>query len=177
VKTTITEALAEIKTLNARIKKKREVVMVYLARDALLRDPHEKDGGSLEFIKRERQAIADLEENIVRIREAIQQSNLESKLSINGDERSIAGWLNWRREVSDGQKKFLASLTQKITGIRQDSMRQGYQVVDKESDKRGEVIIAINEQRLAEETESLEQTLGTLDGKLSLLNATTTINV
>src|SRR5579863_1653454 len=62
---TITEALAEIKTINKRLESKRESVRNYIARDVRVRDPLEKEGGSAEFIKRERQAIIDLEERIV----------------------------------------------------------------------------------------------------------------
>ncbi len=177
METTITEALAEIKTINARIAKKQEAVTRYLARDARLRDPLEKDGGSISFVRRERQAIGDLEERIVAIREAIQHSNLENTLAINGVERSIAGWLNWRREVSEGQRRFLGQLTQNIAGVRQKCLKEGYQVVEKESDRQGDIVVALNEQKLTEETEAIETTLGVLDGKLSLLNATTTIEV
>lgn len=67
-KSTITEALAELKTINARLETRRQNVGQYLMRDARLKDPLETDGGSVEYVTRERQAIKDLEERIVQIR-------------------------------------------------------------------------------------------------------------
>ena len=74
MQTTITEALAELKTLGKRIEKKRESVAMFLTRQDGLKDPLEKDGGSVEFIKRERQAVKDLEQHHVNIRLAIQRA-------------------------------------------------------------------------------------------------------
>jgi len=174
---TITEGLAEIKTLNARITKKREAVVRYLARDSRLKDPLEADGGSAEFVKRERQAIGDLEERLVRIRCLIQQKNLETPVTVGQSTRSLASWLNWRREVSQHQKGFLQVLTNTVNKIRQEALKSGMQITEKDSGQTGEVVIVLNERQLAAETEEMEQTLGDLDGKLSLLNATTTIEL
>lgn len=178
-KLTITESLAEIKTINARILKKREAVMRYFARDGRLRDPLESDGGSIEFVKRERQAINDLENRLVAIRCAIQASNLASKVMVGEQSRSVAEWLNWRREVSEQAKNFLATMTNTLNKVRQECLKQGWQVTEKDSGatQTGEVIVSVNERQLAKETESMDQLLGELDGKLSLLNATTTIEV
>jgi hypothetical protein len=176
-KMTITEGLAEIKTINARIAKKRESVMRYFARDGRLRDPLEADGGSIEFVKKERQAIRDLEERIVDIRCAIQAVNLKTKVAVGEQSRTVASWLNWRREVSEHAKQFLATMTATVSKVRQECLKQGWTVTDKETSTPGEVIVAVNEKQLAKETEAMEQTLGELDGKLSLLNATTTIDV
>ncbi len=52
-KLTITEALAEIPTIEKRIEKKREFILNYLYRQSSVRDPHEKDGGSTVLIVRE----------------------------------------------------------------------------------------------------------------------------
>ena len=178
-KLTITEALAEVKTINARIQKKRESVMRYFARDGRLRDPLEADGGSIEFVKRERQAIADLEARIVAIRCAIQTSNLSTSATVGDQTRTVASWLNWRREVSQNSKQFLATMTATLNKVRQDCLKQGWTVTEKDAGtaQAGEVIVSINERQLAKETEAMEQLLGELDGKLSLLNATTTIEV
>ena len=50
---TITEALAEIKTISKRLEKKRESIFNFVGRQDGIRDPLEKDGGSVEFIIRE----------------------------------------------------------------------------------------------------------------------------
>ena len=176
-KLTITEALAEIKTASARIDKKREAVMRYFSRDSRLRDPLEVDGGSKEFVRRERQSIADLEERIVRIRSAIQEVNLHTPLTIGHRTNTVSQWLNWRREVSARHKGFLNQMAQALTAVRQNALRQGMQVTDKENYAPGDVLVMVNEQELAREIEELENVLGSLDGKLSLLNATTLIEV
>lgn len=174
-KTTITEALAEIKTISARIHKKREAVMRYFSRDAKLRDPLEKEGGSQEFVRKERQAIADLEGNIVTIRSAIQHANLRTSLTVGEQKRTVAEWFNWRREVAPGQKSFLQLMANQLTQVRQHAVRQGMVVTSAETYTPGEVFVAVNEQELAAQIEQMERILGDLDGQLSLLNATTTI--
>lgn len=176
-KLTITEALAEIKTIVARIQKKREAVMRYFARDTRLRDPLEKDGGSIEFVTRERQGIKDLEDRLVAIRCAIQASNLETLLVVGDFKRPVAAWLNWRREISEGAKGFIGTMTATLNKVRQEAIKQGLKLTEGESKEMGEVVVAVNERQLAKESEGMEQLLGDLDGKLSLLNATTTIEV
>src|SRR4029077_17206699 len=98
-KLTITEALAEIKTIGKRVETKQSQLESYIVRDSRMRDPMEKDGGSAEFIKRERQAITDLQKRVVNLRLAIQQSNMVTKLSLNGTDMTVYEWLIWRREV------------------------------------------------------------------------------
>lgn len=176
-KLTITEALAEIKTAQSRIAKKREAVMRYFSRDSRLRDPLEQEGGSKEYVRKERQSIRDLETRIVRIRSAIQDVNLKTTLAINGSTKSVAEWLNWRREISNNQKSFLGQMAAALTQVRQNALRQGMTVTDKESYAPGDVVISVSEQDLSKEIEEMETTLGTLDGKLSLLNATVTVEV
>src|SRR5690348_16121509 len=107
---TITEALAEVKTIEKRIAKKRESIGQYLARQEKVKDPLANDGGSVDFIKREEQAVSDLEERLIAIRRAILAANTSTQVSVNGDTRSIQDWLTWRREVAPKQKDYLAKL-------------------------------------------------------------------
>lgn len=174
---TITEALAETKTIAARIAKRQQTVTQYLARDARMRDPLEAEGGSMEFIRRERQGITDLETRLVSIRTAIQRKNLETPLTVRGVTRTVAEWLNWRRELSDNRRKFLGSINSLIQGARQNAARQGAAVVTDVNAKPGDIIVAVSEGELAAEIEEFEAVLGELDGKLSLMNATTMIEV
>jgi hypothetical protein len=176
---TITEALAEIKTTGKRVETKRDNTLKYLARESRVKDPMEQEGGSTTFIRQERQGIADLEQRIVDIRTAIQEVNLTTKLSLNGVSRSISEWLTWRREVAQGQKAYVNKMISGVNGIRQQVIKEGRKFTDKESDLSlpTDVIVHVNEKALLEEAEKLEQTLGELDGKLSLLNATTTIKL
>src|SRR5215831_611359 len=97
---TITEALAELKTIDKRIEKKREFVLSYLLRQEMFKDPLEKDGGSVSAIRREMQSIVDLEERRITIRRAVQQANERNSVMVGKQTRTIADWLVWRREVA-----------------------------------------------------------------------------
>lgn len=177
--TTITEALAEIKMIGKRLTTKREFVTQYLGRQEGLRDPLDAEGGAPVVLQRERQGIADLEQRIVSIRSAIQKANTETILTIEGVSRSIADWLVWRREVAQGQAAFISKLRQSILAARRDGQQKGFAVRMPGEDAKAlsDIIINVDEGGLAREAEALEIILGTLDGKLSLLNATVLIEV
>src|SRR5216117_1550011 len=122
---TITEALAEIKTIGKRIAKKRESISGYIARQDNLKDPLGSEGGSVEFIKRERQAIRDLEERIVELRAKIARANATTIIAVNGDSRSVADWLTYRREVAPGQQQFLNGLRNGLDNLRKQVAAKG----------------------------------------------------
>jgi hypothetical protein len=176
---TITEALADIKTTQARIEKKRRSILEHVVRDSRFKDPMEAEGGTVEYIKRERQAVHDLEEKIVKIRSAIQRANLEIRLEIGGVERTLAAWLNWRREVAQGAGLFLEGLVQRIGLNRAHAGRVGLarEPAPAPGMQQADVVVNVPERELAEEIEKHATILGQLDGKLSLLNATTTVDV
>jgi hypothetical protein len=177
---TITEALAEIKTIGKRIEKKRQSVASYLLRDSRLKDPLEKDGGSVKFITEERQGIHDLEKRIVAIRTAIQKSNLTTLATIGSREQSVAEWLTWRREVAPGAQAFTTQLNSGIRTAREKIQKEGGRLVvsaDAEANSARELIVNTDEKALLGEQEAFEKTLGELDGRLSLLNATTVIEL
>lgn len=182
MKTTITEALADIKTSVARIEKKRQQISAFLGRDSRLRDPHEREGGSLEFVRRERQSVADLEEKIVKIRSAIQVANQNTVIEIEDVSRTVAEWLNWRREIAENQRKFLAHMVAQVANFKAQATRQGQNVVANVAvapnmSPTGDLIVNIDETKLADEIDKLEKVIGTLDGRLSLVNATVTVEV
>jgi hypothetical protein len=175
---TITEALAELKTIDKRIQKKREFVLAYLLRQEMFKDPLEKDGGSVSAIKREMQSIGDLEERKIAIRRAVQRANEANTVAVAGQTRTIADWLVWRREVAPVQQSFLASIRTKIEQARQEAARKGAGLsASAEAAKPNDVIVNVNEQELARQIEGLEEVLGNLDGQLSLRNATLMIDV
>lgn len=174
---TITEALAELKTLASRIEKKRNSVNRYFARDGQMKDPlaDELPGGTKEFVKRERQAIGDLEERIIRIRVRIQAANVATALEVNGVTRTIGEWLAFRREVAQGRKGFLDVMAGHLNAVRMEAKKAGRAVSTEE--RPADVVIAVSETELAAEIEAHATLMGTLDGRLSLINATTTIDV
>lgn len=179
--TTITEALAELKTLGKRVESKRAFILSYVARQEIVRDPLANQGGSDAAIKAERQSVADLEERAVTIRLAINAANVATLVTVGSTTRSIAGWLTWRRDVAPKVKAFQATLRNQIMGVRQQAQQKGMQIVQNNqsgsdaSDKN--IIINVDEKALAEEIEAMETTLGTLDGLLSLKNATVLIDI
>lgn len=176
---TITEALASVVTIGKRLEKKREFVTTFLCRQDAIRDPLQIQGGSSQAIQAERQSIADLEKNIIEIRRGIQAANARENVTIGGVTNSIADWLVWRRDVAPTQQNFLRQLRNKIDTVREQAKKQGVQMVPagQPAAQPTDVIVNIDERKLATEIENLETTLGTLDGALSLKNATTTIEV
>lgn len=176
---TITEALAEIKTIGKRIQKKREFVQQYLVRQEIVRDPLENQGGSRQAIAQELQGIKDLEERLIALRRGIASVNASATLTIGNTTRPIQDWLTWRREVAPNRKASVAQLRSSLNSFRQQSAAKGMTVrtepTNDPNDK--DVIVNVDERALAQEAESIEEVLGTLDGLLSLKNATTTFDV
>ena len=182
---TITEALAEIKTIGKRLEKKKQAILTNIGRDSRLKDPLED---SVRFVAQERQAIEDLEKRIVAIRTAIQRSNLNTPCTVGENTMMVQEWLNFRREISANRQHFLASINQGVKQIRDKIQAQGgrvtfaaaaavAQVAADGEKKPPEVLLHLDEKKLLEEQEGLEKVLCDLDGKLSLLNATTVIEV
>lgn len=175
---TITEALAELKTLEKRIEKKREFVNSYLFRQEMLKDPLLTQGGSTAALLSERQSIRDLEGNVVTIRTAIQRINLDTIFDVCGTTNSITGWLVWRRDVAPKQQEHLRRMRQILDQARSQAQKQGYAVTQNAADaKPQDVVVNLDEKALAQDIEMLETVLGTLDGQLSLKNATVTISI
>ena len=177
MKVTITEALAEIKTIEKRVAKKKEFVLAHLYRQERLKDPLQADGGSVEAVRQERQAIADLDERKVAIRRAVQQANVDTDVTVSGTTRSVADWLVWRREVAPGIQAFLNDINGRILAVRQEAMRNGFQVTSENAQSPNDVVVNINEAKLADSVEQLEEILGNLDGQLSLKNATVFVEI
>ena len=176
---TITEALAEIKTIAARLAKKRDTINGYIARIEGVRDPLEKSGGSAKVIREERQAIADLESRLIALRLGISRANDATVVTILGQSRSISEWLTWRRDVAPGQRQFLAGLMANLKHIRDQAKSKGASVVSASvgvgEAQPTDIVVNIEERELGQEIELLEDIFGQLDGQLSLKNATTTI--
>lgn len=177
-KLTITEALAELKTIDKRAAKKHEFIKQYLMRPRQMMDPHEKDGGSPTILIRERQSLFDLLERRVRIRTAITKANSTETITVNGKTRTIAEWLTWRRDVAPLVGKQLAELAQGIQQVRAQLRAKGVALTASgEGQGDNDVLVNINEKELSESIENHETTLGTLDGQFSLKNATIVVEV
>lgn len=170
MQTTITEALAELKTLAKRIDGKRNFIGSHLVYHASMKDPLTKDGGAPEVLRREQQAISDLEARVVAIRAAIQRANLETPITVQDQTKTVSEWLAWRKDVLPGQKSFYAGLTQGINSRRRE-------FTTKASAAPEDIVVNVDEKGLAEAIERINIIESTLDGQLSLKNATVTITV
>lgn len=174
---TITEALAEMKTLEKRIAKKRQFVADFLWRPERLKDPLDKQGGSVAAVQEARQSIDDLCKRAVDIRLAIQDANESATITVAGVTKSIAEWLVWRREVAPGQQQFINNMRMNINRMREEAQQKGIHVTATEAASLDDVVVNVDEKALAAEAEQIEEVLGALDGQLSLKNATVTIGV
>lgn len=174
---TITEALAEIPTIDKRIQKKKEFVCNFLFRQSAVRDPHEKDGGSEDVLKRELQSITDLTQRKITIRLAITQANLSNHIVIEGQTKTIAEWLTWRREVAPTIDNLYQAMAQKFNEMRTVARQQGLNVSDKDAGFSKDFVTHFSEKELAELRDVHEKTIGLLDGQLSLKNATILLDI
>lgn len=167
---TITEALAELKTLAKRLQAKRQYVVDHLIRPEIVKDPLEKDGGTPVVLAREAQAIADLAQRVITIRTSIQKANHITPVTVNGETRTLAEWLTWRKEVAPGHQSFLNAIR---TGIQQN--RKAWAA---RTDTNGAgLLVNWDEAALAADIEKTEKILGELDGQLSLKNATVMVEI
>jgi hypothetical protein len=175
---TITEALAEVKTIGKRIEKKREFIRNYALRQEMVKDPLLKDGGSEKLIQESAQAISDLSQRLIVIRRRVQEKNMSTTITILDTTRSVTDWLTWRKEVAPGQVQFVANLRLYLEKTREQMRTKGVTVGATSVDlKPTDIVVAVDEGMLAKTAETFEEILGTLDGKLSLINATTTIEI
>jgi len=178
VTTTITEALAEIKVIEKRVASKQTFITQHLTRAENLKDPLIKDGGSDMVITREMQSLHDLREQAVRIRRQIAEANATTTVTLNGTTRTIADWLRWRRDVAPLERNFLASLVLTVERARQQAVNKGGALVSNVNigdTKPSDIVVNMSEVELNRRHEELQAILETLDGQLSLKNATVTI--
>jgi ribosomal protein L7/L12 len=169
---TISEALAQIHTIDRHIARKQKLIEAYLFRDAALRDPLERDGGTAFLLARELQSIRALEERKILIRRAVQAANQRAVISHGTQTRSSADWLVWKREVVALRSRFLQQLRARIDQARREAGRHGGAVGSQRN-----VVVHLNEKDLNDDIEALEELQGYLAGQMSLKNATATVEL
>jgi hypothetical protein len=179
---TITEALAEIKTIQARVAKKRTAVYPHLCRQAGVRDPYELNGGADKVIRKEVQSVRDLEQRMVKLRSAIQKANDATTFELHGETRSISEWLIWRRDVAPGQRGWFEQALGVIDKARRSAMQSGFKVLQsgdstEQASAVGDIVVNVSELSLSQGAEQVERLLGDLDGQLSLKNATVIVDI
>ena len=185
-KMTITEALAEVKMIVKRIGKSASIVQANTSRLEFETDPYETKGGSAKVIGEYLQSIRDLGTRLVNIRHCIAEANLRTRLTVQvgegkiGVSRTIGEWLIWRREVAESEQSILAKVARQATNQRNEARENPRVMPNKDKDATPEVarlILHVDIGDLQDKAAKIEEILGVLDGKLSLLNATTTIEI
>jgi len=176
---TITEGLAEIKTIVKRIAKKQDAVLDLVWRFEGIKDSMLKEGGAEPYVKTEMQAIEDLDTRILSIRQAINRVNGVETITLQGTVRNISEWLIWRREIVQRRKEFFDALAAKIQDAKSRAQKAGNQVYASSGVVPGpgeakiqDITLNISELEINKERERIETILGELDGQLSLKNAT-----
>lgn len=179
VKTTITEALAELKTLDKRIESTRDFVLRYGIRQGSTIDPLQDEGGSDVEIPRRMQSLTDLLQRKVDIRTAINSVNASTVLDIAGEKRTVAEWIIWRREAFKQELDAYQRLQQHILAARKDCNSKNLALRDdgQQPVKVNEVSCFIKEGQIQKNIERLTAIESTLDGQLSRVNATTTVEI
>ena len=181
---TLTEALTELRSLDKRIKAKREAIRSYLARQAAMADPFHAEGGTSAFITRELEGIETFEERVLALRGAIYEANSATKLEIGDETRTLAEWLTWRTEIAYPRQRFLQKLYQRIKDVRREALARGTTVVTATiaagalgAPPPAGVIVNVNERELVNELEGLDTMLSQFEGQLAVKNATTMVTV
>jgi len=173
---TVTEALAELATIDKRLGKKSQDMLPYVARLEQIKDPFVKTGGSEKYLTEQRQSFHDLMMRKINLRGAIARANSETMIQIGRQEMSVADWLVWKRECYGVKSGMLKGLLSQVQGARTEAQKRGVGFVKQESVSVPEdIVVCLDEQALIEELDELEETYGRLDGLLSLKNATTTV--
>lgn len=176
---TITEALAEIPLIEKKIQSKREYISQNVGRTSVMADPLAKtEGGSPAVIAREFQAIGDLSTQLVKIRSAIQERNTTNYVTLGEKTMTVAEWLNWRREVAPKTVSFLKQVTQACQQMKNQFERSPQILKDQEGKQTIiQPVFHVDLEWVQKELERNEAILGELDGKLSMMNATTFVEV
>lgn len=176
---TITEGLAEIKTVVKRLAEKRQFILDHLSRRADTIDPlaRQGSGSSEKAVLEALQSHSDLCNCIVTIRRAIRRANEATEVTVSGHTMSIADWLVWRRESLVQQNSTNVAIQQQIRVLRSSMTKAGGSVNPKEDPKGSDMLLHINEKALATNIEELAAIETTLDGALSLANATIQIEL
>ncbi len=173
----ILEALAEIKLIQNKINKKRAFISENLVRPASRVDPlvDDKGNSSPRMVAESLQAIHDLEENVVAIRQAINTANQKNVMAVGNTTRTVAEWLTWKRDVLPERRAFLEQLSKRIYVVR--NQQAGAKMMGNQLVPGEDVIVHLVEADLAKDIEGIQEIADKLDGLLSLNDARILIQV
>ena len=172
---TITEALAELATIDKRLPKKIAEMLPYVARVEQIKDPFAKSGGSEKYLREQRQSVGDLLTRKVNLRAAIARANAETMIVVGKQEMSVGDWLVWKRECYAVYLDMLKKLLGQAQAARAEAVKRGVSLTTDAKATPDDIIVNLDEQELIAQIDDLEETFGRLDGLLSLKNATTLV--
>ena len=170
----ITEALADIKTLQKRIVHKEQFILTHICLQGNMRDPLTKEGGSKKAVDAAYQAISDMGKRIEGLRTAINTANTKTDVTVNGITKTVSEWLVWRRDVYPTTKRVLENIILSVKRVKDDVQAKGLTMAS-DATEPSEVTVFTDETKLLKDIDNLEVAIGSLDGQLSLVNATVDI--
>jgi len=119
------EALKKIKDLQRKVDDLREKIRDNCAINSLQEPKYGTEHEQRDKIKEWLQGVEDTLEEVLRLRVAIQKTNLNTPVTIElGGKnvvKSIAAWIHRRRDLAEEQRKAWACLTDR--GIREGHMQ------------------------------------------------------
>jgi hypothetical protein len=175
---TITEALAELRLIPKVITSREAAIYANITRLSDKVDPMSAEGGQPVHIERMLQSIRDLNDYRMNIREAIEDSNATTEVTIAGHTHTVAWWLRWQREVEPEQKELFVSIQAKIDVARREMAMAMNRIASPDAQaKVPQVVTNIAEDKLRQMSEELLVIESELDGKLTLSNSVTTITI
>jgi hypothetical protein len=130
------------------------------------------------MIQSETQALADLGRRLMKIRAGISRANLETEITVGEETRSVHDWLVWKRELSAPQAAFTKQVHQTVKNSLDAIARQPQVYKDEAGATHlAKLVSNIDYAEWIKADEKLNEKLEVLDGKLSLKNATVTIEI
>lgn len=168
----IIEAMKQIKDLQQKADDLRGKVLKYCADIDLEQPTYGSVDEQREQIKQWVQAHSDVLKEILRLRVAIQRTNLATEVEIQlGDNRvtkTIAEWIHRRRDLAGDEQKIYAGMTQKGNGLQMVRV-QGTTGETKDGHPRR----YFDQAEVDAKTEALRSEPMKIDGTLEVVNATT----
>ncbi len=170
---TLTEALAAYKLTLKKIDDKTRTISHYTVRDERLVDPLTKSGSTSEkYIATERQAITDLTKYAISLKAAIAARNKEVMVNMGAlGKMTLEEAIIWRRDIYP-----------KITSLHNGMLTQARKARDGAITTRPDqqvpnIVVNFDEKEVMEALTQYQDAHDKMDTQLSILNATTTVEV
>lgn len=163
------EALKNLKTIEKRIHKNAEQIGQYAAYVSVEQPAFETEERQRQEVASLIQANADLEKEYLRLKVAIEVTNLRTTVTINGKTNSISELIAIRRGVGKFRERTYQALNASSALQR---MQQSYNKgIDAQNPPR--VVALYREEDKIKALREWEEFTSAIDGKLEVVNAET----